>query len=135
MPDRDAAVGHPADTAPVSLLTRGFGGLPPHGRDRGRAGGAGRHRGGQRPDPPHAVHGRLGVVAELLGVHRPRPFGVPVRSGWGGFALPSVQVVYLCAVTVGVPYELVPAGAALAAPVLQDGESPALGGDRFEALR
>jgi hypothetical protein len=45
-----------------------------------------------------------------LVVHRPRPFGVPVRSGWGGFALPSVQMVYLCAVAVGVLYALVPAG-------------------------
>ena len=46
----------------------------------------------------------------LLVVHRPRPFGVPVRSGWGGFALPSVQLVYLCVVVVGVLYALVPAG-------------------------
>jgi membrane-associated phospholipid phosphatase/tRNA A-37 threonylcarbamoyl transferase component Bud32 len=45
-----------------------------------------------------------------LVVHRPRPFGVPVRFGWGGFALPSVQLVYLCAVAVGVLYALVPAG-------------------------
>jgi tRNA A-37 threonylcarbamoyl transferase component Bud32/membrane-associated phospholipid phosphatase len=43
-------------------------------------------------------------------VHRPRPFGVPVRFGWGGFALPSVQIVYLCAAAVGVLYALVPAG-------------------------
>ena len=43
-------------------------------------------------------------------VQRPRPFGVPIRFGWGGFALPSVQIVYLCAVAVGVLYALVPAG-------------------------
>jgi tRNA A-37 threonylcarbamoyl transferase component Bud32/membrane-associated phospholipid phosphatase len=48
--------------------------------------------------------------AMQLVVHRPRPFGVPARSGWGGFALPSVQMVYLCAVAVGVLYALVPAG-------------------------
>ena len=48
--------------------------------------------------------------AMQLVVHRPRPFGVPVRFGWGGFALPSVQVVYLCVVVVGVLYTLVPAG-------------------------
>ena len=43
-------------------------------------------------------------------VQRPRPFGVPIRFGWGGFALPSVQIVYLCMVAVGVLYALVPAG-------------------------
>jgi membrane-associated phospholipid phosphatase len=48
--------------------------------------------------------------AMQLVVHRPRPFGVPIRFGWGGFALPSVQIVYLCAVAVGVLYTLVPAG-------------------------
>jgi tRNA A-37 threonylcarbamoyl transferase component Bud32 len=48
--------------------------------------------------------------AMQLVVHRPRPFGVPIRSGWGGFALPSVQMVYLCAIAVGVLYALVPAG-------------------------
>jgi tRNA A-37 threonylcarbamoyl transferase component Bud32 len=48
--------------------------------------------------------------AMQLIVHRPRPFGVPVRFGWGGFALPSVQIVYLCMVAVGVLYALVPAG-------------------------
>jgi tRNA A-37 threonylcarbamoyl transferase component Bud32 len=48
--------------------------------------------------------------AMQLVVHRPRPFGVPIRSGWGGFALPSVQLVYLCVVAVGVLYALVPAG-------------------------
>jgi tRNA A-37 threonylcarbamoyl transferase component Bud32/membrane-associated phospholipid phosphatase len=45
-----------------------------------------------------------------LVVHRPRPFGVLVRFAWGGFALPSVQVVYLCVVAVGMLYTLVPAG-------------------------
>jgi membrane-associated phospholipid phosphatase/tRNA A-37 threonylcarbamoyl transferase component Bud32 len=48
--------------------------------------------------------------AMQLVVHRPRPFGVPVRSGWGGFAMPSVQMVYLCVVAVGVLYTLVPVG-------------------------
>jgi len=48
--------------------------------------------------------------AMQLVVHHPRPFGVPIRSGWGGFALPSVQMVYLCAIAVGVLYALVPAG-------------------------
>jgi tRNA A-37 threonylcarbamoyl transferase component Bud32 len=48
--------------------------------------------------------------AMQLVVHRPRPFGVAIRSGWGGFALPSAQMVYLCAIAVGVLYALVPAG-------------------------
>jgi len=48
--------------------------------------------------------------AMQLVVHRPRPFGVPVRFGWGGFALPSVEIVCLCVVAVGVLYTLVPAG-------------------------
>ena len=51
----------------------------------------------------------LSGVVQLV-VHRPRPFGVPVRLGWGGYALPSVQIMYLCVVVVGVLYTLVPAG-------------------------
>jgi hypothetical protein len=43
-------------------------------------------------------------------VHRARPFGVPIRFGWGGFALPSIPVVYLCTLAVGLLYTLVPAG-------------------------
>jgi membrane-associated phospholipid phosphatase/tRNA A-37 threonylcarbamoyl transferase component Bud32 len=48
--------------------------------------------------------------AMQLVVHRPRPFGVPIRFAWSGFALPSVQIVYLCTLVVGVLYALVPAG-------------------------
>jgi membrane-associated phospholipid phosphatase/tRNA A-37 threonylcarbamoyl transferase component Bud32 len=46
----------------------------------------------------------------LVVVHRPLPFGVPVRFRWGGFAMPSVEIETVCAVLVGVLYTLVPAG-------------------------
>src|SRR5215216_757438 len=41
---------------------------------------------------------------------RPRPFGVELRTSWGGWALPSVQVAYLTAILMGVLYTLVPEG-------------------------
>jgi tRNA A-37 threonylcarbamoyl transferase component Bud32/membrane-associated phospholipid phosphatase len=41
---------------------------------------------------------------------RPRPFGVGIRTGWGGWALPSVQVTSLAATLVVVLYTLVPEG-------------------------
>ena len=41
---------------------------------------------------------------------RPRPFGVEIRTGWGGWALPSVQVASLAATLVVVLYTLVPEG-------------------------
>jgi membrane-associated phospholipid phosphatase/tRNA A-37 threonylcarbamoyl transferase component Bud32 len=47
----------------------------------------------------------LGAVAQ-----RPRPFGVVIRAGWGGFALPSVQVSFLAAGLVMSLYTLVPEG-------------------------
>ncbi len=46
----------------------------------------------------------------VLVVHRPLPFGVPIRFRFGGFALPSVEIETVCAVIVGVLYTLVPAG-------------------------
>jgi tRNA A-37 threonylcarbamoyl transferase component Bud32 len=59
-------------------------------------------------------------VAVLLGgnlidvlamiTRRPRPFGVDIRSSWGGWALPSVQVAFLTAGLMGVLYTLVPEG-------------------------
>jgi hypothetical protein len=39
------------------------------------------------------------VVGPLA--QRPRPFGVDTRAGWGGWALPSVQVANLAATLVG----------------------------------
>jgi tRNA A-37 threonylcarbamoyl transferase component Bud32/membrane-associated phospholipid phosphatase len=47
----------------------------------------------------------LGPVAQ-----RPRPFGVAIRTGWGGWALPSLEVALLALVLVGVLYTLVPEG-------------------------
>jgi membrane-associated phospholipid phosphatase/tRNA A-37 threonylcarbamoyl transferase component Bud32 len=41
---------------------------------------------------------------------RPRPFGVEIRAGWGGWALPSVQVAALAATVVVILYTLVPEG-------------------------
>ena len=41
---------------------------------------------------------------------RPRPFGVVIREGWGGWALPSVQVTFLAASLVMSLYTLVPEG-------------------------
>jgi membrane-associated phospholipid phosphatase/tRNA A-37 threonylcarbamoyl transferase component Bud32 len=41
---------------------------------------------------------------------RPRPFGVDLRSSWGGWAMPSVQVAFLTAGLMGVLYTLVPEG-------------------------
>jgi tRNA A-37 threonylcarbamoyl transferase component Bud32/membrane-associated phospholipid phosphatase len=59
------------------------------------------------------------VAVELTGfltfgltviVRRPRPFGVDLRSSWGGWALPSLQVAFLTAILMGVLYTLVPEG-------------------------
>jgi len=41
---------------------------------------------------------------------RPRPFGVVIRAGWGGWALPSVQVTFFAAALVVILYTLVPEG-------------------------
>ncbi|MFL6219896.1 MAG: phosphatase PAP2 family protein, partial [Actinomycetes bacterium] len=60
------------------------------------------------------------IVAKLLSLiveawvgpvaQRPRPFGVVIREGWGGWALPSVQVTFLAASLVMSLYTLVPEG-------------------------
>jgi tRNA A-37 threonylcarbamoyl transferase component Bud32/membrane-associated phospholipid phosphatase len=47
----------------------------------------------------------VGAIAQ-----RPRPFGVIIRGGWGGWALPSVQLTYFAALLVVVLYALVPEG-------------------------
>jgi tRNA A-37 threonylcarbamoyl transferase component Bud32/membrane-associated phospholipid phosphatase len=47
----------------------------------------------------------LGAVAR-----RPRPFGVVIQAGWGGWALPSVQITMLAAILMGILYTLVPEG-------------------------
>jgi tRNA A-37 threonylcarbamoyl transferase component Bud32 len=41
---------------------------------------------------------------------RPRPFGVDLRTSWGAWAMPSVQVAYLTAGLMTVLYTLVPEG-------------------------
>jgi tRNA A-37 threonylcarbamoyl transferase component Bud32/membrane-associated phospholipid phosphatase len=41
---------------------------------------------------------------------RPRPFGVDLRSSWGGWAMPSVQIAYLTAGLMAMLYTLVPEG-------------------------
>jgi membrane-associated phospholipid phosphatase len=41
---------------------------------------------------------------------RPRPFGVDLQASWGGWALPSPQVIALTAILLGVLYTLVPEG-------------------------
>jgi membrane-associated phospholipid phosphatase len=50
------------------------------------------------------------VISAL--VQRPRPFGVPIRLGWGGWALPSLQVALLASVLLAALYSLVPEGRA-----------------------
>jgi tRNA A-37 threonylcarbamoyl transferase component Bud32/membrane-associated phospholipid phosphatase len=52
------------------------------------------------------------VIYDLVGpiTQRPRPFGVAIQTGWGGWALPSVQVASLAATLVVVLYTLVPEG-------------------------
>jgi len=48
------------------------------------------------------------VVAAVA--QRPRPFGVAIRAGWGGWAMPSLQVTYFTASLVVILYTLVPEG-------------------------
>ena len=52
-----------------------------------------------------------GLLAEnVFTVQRPRPFGVPLRAGWGGWAMPSLPVAALATVLVSVLYTMVPHG-------------------------
>src|SRR5215218_5092520 len=41
---------------------------------------------------------------------RPRPFGVVIEAGWGGWGMPSVQLTYFAALLVAILYSLVPEG-------------------------
>jgi membrane-associated phospholipid phosphatase len=52
------------------------------------------------------------TTAAVVGasIRRPRPFGVDIRAGWGGWALPSQQVMFLAGLLVGILYTLVPEG-------------------------
>jgi len=47
----------------------------------------------------------VGAIAQ-----RPRPFGVAIHAGWGGWALPSTQVTFLAGILVLVLYTMVPEG-------------------------
>jgi membrane-associated phospholipid phosphatase len=46
----------------------------------------------------------------MTAARRPRPFGVDLRTSWGGWALPSRPVTILIGTLMGVLYTLVPAG-------------------------
>jgi tRNA A-37 threonylcarbamoyl transferase component Bud32 len=52
------------------------------------------------------------TTAAVVGasIRRPRPFGVVIQAGWGGWALPSQQVMFLAGLLVGILYTLVPEG-------------------------
>jgi tRNA A-37 threonylcarbamoyl transferase component Bud32/membrane-associated phospholipid phosphatase len=52
------------------------------------------------------------TTAAMVGasIQRPRPFGVAIQTGWGGWALPSQQVTFLAGLLVGILYTLVPEG-------------------------
>ena len=41
---------------------------------------------------------------------QPRPFGVPLRGSWGGWSMPSIQMLALAGLSVVVLYTLVPEG-------------------------
>ncbi len=49
--------------------------------------------------------GILGPVTQ-----RPRPFGVEIREGWGGWAMPSMHVTFFAVGLVAILYTLVPEG-------------------------
>ncbi|HEX8861274.1 MAG TPA: phosphatase PAP2 family protein, partial [Actinomycetes bacterium] len=52
------------------------------------------------------------ILVEILDAiaRRPRPFGVDLRTSWGGWAMPSMEVTHLTLIAVGVLYTLVPEG-------------------------
>ena len=52
------------------------------------------------------------ILVEVLDAvaRRPRPFGVEHRVGWGGWAMPSMELTHLTLICVGVLYTLVPEG-------------------------
>jgi membrane-associated phospholipid phosphatase/tRNA A-37 threonylcarbamoyl transferase component Bud32 len=52
------------------------------------------------------------LIGRVVGpiARRPRPFGVDLRAGWGGWAMPSMQMAVMAAVLMAVLYTLVPEG-------------------------
>jgi tRNA A-37 threonylcarbamoyl transferase component Bud32 len=54
-----------------------------------------------------------GLVTDLVvarTAQRARPFGVDLRTSWGGWAMPSLQVTILTAILMGILYTLLPDG-------------------------
>jgi len=52
----------------------------------------------------------LAYVQVATAARRPRPFGVDLRTSWGGWAMPAAEVAIFAAVLVAVLYTLVPEG-------------------------
>src|SRR5215218_5260074 len=54
----------------------------------------------------------LALIVLIVGLvtQRPRPFGVEIREGWGGWAMPSLQVTFFALGLVTILYTLVPEG-------------------------
>ncbi|MGN6172223.1 MAG: phosphatase PAP2 family protein, partial [Streptosporangiaceae bacterium] len=52
----------------------------------------------------------LAYVQVATAARRPRPFGVNLRTSWGGWAMPAAEVAIFAAVLVTILYTLVPAG-------------------------
>src|SRR5829696_6216316 len=54
----------------------------------------------------------LALIEVILGqvAQRPRPFGVEIREGWGGWAMPSLQITFFSAGLVTLLYTMVPEG-------------------------
>jgi membrane-associated phospholipid phosphatase len=50
------------------------------------------------------------IFVPAMIARRPRPFGVELRTSWGAWAMPSVQVAFLTAGLMAVLYTLVPEG-------------------------
>jgi tRNA A-37 threonylcarbamoyl transferase component Bud32/membrane-associated phospholipid phosphatase len=50
----------------------------------------------------------IGLVT--MAARRPRPFGVELRTSWGGWAMPSMPVAFLAATLMSMLYTLVPEG-------------------------
>jgi tRNA A-37 threonylcarbamoyl transferase component Bud32 len=54
----------------------------------------------------------MSFIALIIGLvtQRPRPFGVEIHEGWGGWAMPSLQVTFFAMGLVTILYTLVPEG-------------------------
>jgi tRNA A-37 threonylcarbamoyl transferase component Bud32/membrane-associated phospholipid phosphatase len=54
--------------------------------------------------------GSVIISLVMMAARRPRPFGVELRTSWGGWAMPSMPVAFLAATLVSLLYTLVPEG-------------------------